>query len=119
MKWVINKNKAICPQIYIIVCSLIANGSLKPNQRLFSVRKMSNKLQVNPNTIQKAFGQLAEKGVLYSIKNNGWFVTDNINLAKQILEEHIKDITQNFIFEMSSLGLTKSEILEMIRKFMT
>lgn len=117
MKWDIDKGKVICPQIYISVCLQIAHGSLKPNERLLSIRKISDEIKVNPNTIQKTFGILARKGVLYSKRNIGWFVSSDIHIANQIIEEQIRKLTNNFILDMQQLGLTKNEILEMIRKY--
>ena len=117
MKWDIDKDKPVCPQIYMMICSQIANGVLKPNQKLLSVRKLSYKLDVNPNTIKKTFKLLAEKGVLYSVKNNGWFVSDNSNVLKENIDRQIREVTRNFMYEMNQLGLSKNKILEIIREY--
>ena len=41
---------------------LIASAELKPNEVLPSVRVLSQKLSINPNTLQKAYAELERKG---------------------------------------------------------
>ena len=43
----------------------IISGKLKPNEKLASVRELSLKLKVNPNTLQKALSELEELKLIY------------------------------------------------------
>ena len=53
---------------------LISSGILKENDKMPSVRILSVKLSVNPNTIQRAYTDLVNAGVLYSVGGKGCFV---------------------------------------------
>ena len=65
MSWQLDKNRAICPQICERLCVEIANGTLKPNDKLASVRELAIRAGVNPNTVQKAFEQLEQDELIY------------------------------------------------------
>ena len=53
----------------------IAMGFLSPDEPLPSVRQLSSELGINPNTIQKAYRQMEQEGLIYSRPGRGSFVT--------------------------------------------
>ncbi len=63
-------NEQICQGIQ----SLIVGGILSEDEQLPSVRELSLRLTVNPNTVQKAYRELENQGYIYSIKGKGCFV---------------------------------------------
>lgn len=83
--------KTIHEQIETKLRELIINGILSPDEQLPSVREMSIELTVNPNTVQRAYKELEQKGFIYSIKGKGNFVspTDNVQGAKRIEELYL------------------------------
>ena len=44
---------------------LILNGALKPGEKMPSVRQLAMDLSINPNTIQRAYMQLEQEGLIY------------------------------------------------------
>ncbi len=68
--------KAIYEQIYDEIVRLIFSKSLKPDEKLPSVRELASMIRINPNTIQKAYKYLEEDNYIYSIKGVGNFVKD-------------------------------------------
>ena len=52
----------------IIICVLLKD------EQLPSVRSVAKELAVNPNTIQKAYGYLEQRGIIYSQPGRGSFV---------------------------------------------
>ena len=64
----INQRSAqpIYEQILENVETLIISGVLLKDEQLPSVRSVARDLAVNPNTIQKAYGLLEERGIIYS-----------------------------------------------------
>jgi GntR family transcriptional regulator len=61
-------------QIVQQVREQIARGELRPEQRLPSVRQLSQELVVNPNTIARAYTELEREGTLVSRAGLGIFV---------------------------------------------
>lgn len=53
---------------------LIVGGALEPDSKMPSVRSLGVDLAVNPNTIQRAYNQLEQKGYLYTVSGRGSFV---------------------------------------------
>ncbi|MEE0435121.1 MAG: GntR family transcriptional regulator [Peptococcaceae bacterium] len=66
--------KPIYEQIVDSVENLIISGALVKDEQVPSVRAVAKDLAVNPNTIQKAYGLLEERGIIYSRPGRGSFV---------------------------------------------
>ena len=95
----------------------IASGKLKPGEQVPPVRQVAMELEVNPNTVQRAFSKLEEEGVMESRRTAGRYVTDNSELIHFLRRELAKEKIRNFVHEMKDLGLSTrqvEEILEMI-----
>ena len=52
-----------------------------------SVRNLAMELSINPNTIQRAYGELERQGYIYSVKGRGNFVSNNARLKEQKQKE--------------------------------
>ncbi len=105
MKWQLDKQRPICPQICEQLCVGIASGEFAPNERLLSVREVAVAAGVNPNTVQKSFEQLEGQGLIYSVRGSGWFVGDDISLAKTQVDELRRLKAESYLAEMAQLGL--------------
>ena len=66
--------KPIYEQIVESIETLIISGALSKDEQVPSVRAVAKDLAVNPNTIQKAYGLLEERGIIYSRPGRGSFV---------------------------------------------
>ena len=93
---------------------LILCGVLPEDEKLPSVRNLAMELSINPNTIQKAYGELERNGFIYSVKGRGNFVAAN-NRLKEAKKEEIKTQILALVKEGESIGLTKDEILEFLQ----
>ncbi|CAB1248209.1 GntR family transcriptional regulator [Clostridium sp. MT-14] len=109
-------NIPIYVQIMNIVKKKIVNEELKPEDKLFSVREMSVKLKVNPNTIQRAYQELERQGIAYKQRGMGTFVSGDISIIKKLKKEMAQDILCNFIRGMKELGFSSKEIVEVVRE---
>lgn len=67
---------------------LIVHGVYCADAQLPSVRQLAVELSINPNTIQRAFALLESKGVIYSVKGRGNFVSaDGASVRERRLAE--------------------------------
>ena len=57
--------------------NLILKGVLEPGSRMPSVRQLAMELSINPNTIQRAYMQLEQEGLIYPVKGTGNFIADS------------------------------------------
>lgn len=93
----INQRSAqpIYEQILENVENLIISGALLKDEQLPSVRSVAKDLAVNPNTIQKAYGLLEERGIIYSRPGRGSFVAvDGSELKEQRLPQAFSQLDQ-------------------------
>ena len=105
----------ICDQIVSGFIRLKAIGVLKPDDQLPSVRALASKFSVNPNTIQKAYAILESKGIIYSVKGKGSFISDDENSYIAITEAALGDVAQAAKNALE-VGVSKNEIIAVIEK---
>ena len=116
MDWTLDKKRPICPQICEQLCVLIATGKIKAGERLMSVREVAVNAGVTPNTVQKSFEQLEQKGIIYSRRGSGWYVTEDIRVARETMQALVNSKTNAYLNDMYSLGLKNDEIINKIKE---
>lgn len=110
--------KAIYEQIYDEIVRLIFSKSLKPDEKLPSVRELASTIRINPNTIQKAYKYLEEDNYIYSVKGVGNFVKDADEL-KNLYVKNNKDELYKAIMSLKEIGLKDERIIEMVKEFLS
>ncbi|MGE4548627.1 MAG: GntR family transcriptional regulator [Intestinibacillus sp.] len=58
-------------------------GALAPDSQMPSVRQLAMELSINPNTIQRAYGELEKRGIIYSVKGKGNFISSNSGTLRE------------------------------------
>ena len=106
--------KPIYEQLTLQAEKFIITGYLKPDDQLPSVRNLSVKLSVNPNTIQRAYNDLYNKGLIYTITGKGSYVSENaLKILAQSSQERFAQL-EVLVKEMYMLGIDKEKILQLI-----
>ena len=111
-----DSNIPIYMQIIDIVKRKIVKEELKPGDKLLSVREMSSKLKVNPNTIQRAYQELERNDITYKQRGMGTFVKEDISMVKKLKEEMAQNIIYSFIMGMKELGFSSDEIIKIVEE---
>ena len=94
--------------------NLILMGVLEPGSRMPSVRQLAMELSINPNTIQRAYMELEQQGLICPVKGKGSFVTDSSRIRQIGMEEtlsELKKITEKGM----ALGVGEEEMIGVIR----
>lgn len=86
-------------------------GVLRDGDKLPSVRVAANELGVNPNTVQKAYTLLEEKGLICSLPKKGAFVTFVQNEERN--DGRRAEII-GLLTELKEKGITRDEIAELL-----
>lgn len=72
-------------QLVVAVLDAIANGELRPGDKLPAVRALAELALVNPNTVGKAWRELEHLGVTEGRNGSGVFVTPGaVDVAKAV-----------------------------------
>lgn len=93
---------------------LILNGVLKADEKMPSVRTLAMELSINPNTIQRSYGELERQGYIYTVKGRGNFVSDTAELKNEYRRE-IFERLDGVINAAGNAGITKDELIEHIK----
>ncbi|MFZ2539824.1 MAG: GntR family transcriptional regulator [Oscillospiraceae bacterium] len=108
---------AIYEQIIKGIERLIHCGGLEKDQKLPSVREFSAELAVNPNTIQKAYSALEQKGMIYSVKGRGNFVSGDTQNVLNMRYDEILEVLKNNVEEILDLGYNKELLKQKLLQF--
>ncbi len=65
------------------VRAAVAAGVYRAHEPLPSLRGLALEVQVNPNTVQRAYDELEREGVIYSQRGKGLFVADRGTTSAQ------------------------------------
>ena len=114
-KFQFNNKEPIYLQIVELVKKNIAIGDLSPGDKLPSVREMSKDLGVNPNTLQRAYGELERLGITYTRRGMGSFISEGDNSMKDLKVDMGKDLAKKFISDMASIGIDKEESIKILK----
>jgi GntR family transcriptional regulator len=108
----------IYEQIKLQIKEQILSGKLAPNQPLPSIRTLAKELKVGIITAKRAYDDLTNEGLTYSMQGKGVFVG---NVAKEKIAkincEEMERLLKNAIELSKTNGISKAELLEMLNKF--
>ncbi|HJA47781.1 MAG TPA: GntR family transcriptional regulator [Candidatus Agathobaculum intestinipullorum] len=107
----------IYQQILLFLKRSAVSGEIQDGDELPSRRALSALLGVNPNTVQKAYRQLEEEGLIRSHTGaKSCMVLDDeqtTRIRAELLENDAKSVVQ----AMKQMGLSKPEALRLIETF--
>ena len=94
----------------------IVSGKFKPGERIASVRELALTAQVNPNTMQKALTELENRGLIYTERTNGKFVTKNQELIEKVKEDLATKKAKIYLENMKNIGITAKEAIKYLQE---
>lgn len=114
----LSEEKSIYIQISEMIETDILRGILMEEERVPSTNELAKIYAINPATAAKGVNILVDSGILYKKRGIGMFVTQGAK--EQILsrrkEEFFDNFIKNLLQEAASLGLNKSQIIDMINQ---
>lgn len=110
-------NQPIYEQIIDSIKENVVRGFLHSGDELPSVRKMAMQLSVTPNTVAKAYRELERERVIEVIRGKGTYISSEYKPKRD--EDKMREIEEALtrkIVELTYMGVTREEVLEMIEK---
>lgn len=107
-------DKAIYLQMSERLCDDILSGRYKAGDRIPSVRELSEMLEVNTNTVVRAYDRLTRLEIIYTRRGMGYFVAENArslilaSRRKEFMDESLPELFR----QMRLLGITIEELEE-------
>ena len=103
-------------QIVDQVRGAVASGALNPGDQLPTVRQLAVDLEVNPNTIVRAYRELEYDGLLETHQGTGTFISEQkIPRAGDERQRQLNQIVSDAIARAGAAGFTVQELLERMR----
>lgn len=104
-------------QIVDQVCAAVIAGRVAELEPLPSVRALADELVVNPNTVARAYAELARDGIVESRPGKGFFIAPRRQVYTR--PERLRRLApalNAFVSEALMLGFTPDEILEQVEQ---
>ncbi len=113
-----NMDHPFFQQVIDRIGEMILSGELKSGDRIPSVREMSAKMQLNTNTIVKAYDRLQIFGVIRSIRAIGFEVLPEAkdNIINDRKRRFIEETWPVILDEIRILEIDKEQIINEIKK---
>src|ERR1044071_321582 len=95
----------------------VASGALSTGDQLPTVRQLAVDLEINPNTVVRAYKELEIRGLIDTHHGTGTFVGSN--RVKRNDVEHQRQLNQivsDFVARAGAAGFTVEELLEQLQE---
>ncbi|RKY85430.1 GntR family transcriptional regulator [candidate division KSB1 bacterium] len=114
------KGMPIYLQIIEQIKHKIASGELSIGDRIPTVRKLAVDLEINPNTVAKAYNELEREGILDSKQGIGTFVKKNKNiLTIEDRKDKLTELCRKFLDEALWFGFNKEDIMDELNRMIS
>ena len=80
-----------------------------------SVRQLAMELSINPNTIQRAYMQLEQEGLIYPVKGKGNYIADSEEVRKISIASYTKEL-KDLIRKGKAIGVEEEDLIYIIRE---
>lgn len=115
-----NNSKAIYLQIADDICDKVLTSEFAPDQRIPSVREYAAQVEVNVNTVMRAYDYLAGLEIIYNKRGLGFFAAPDsrrkvIDLRRR---EVLGDGVQTVFRQLAMLDITPAQLSEMYQQYL-
>ncbi|MBO4305769.1 MAG: GntR family transcriptional regulator [Clostridia bacterium] len=96
--------------------SCILSGDIGEDGKLPSVRYLSQHLNINPNTLQRAYAEIERRGLCYSVPGNGRFISPDA--LKKLSEQSLSQTAEleALVTALRQKGVPMNSVLEVVRR---
>lgn len=102
-------------QIILQVEMAIADGRLSAGTQLPTVRALAVDLEINPNTVARAYSELEIRGIVTTQQGSGTFISDqDVTLDEEERKQILHRLVQSFLASASSYGFSTDDIIQFL-----
>ena len=110
MEWNFKNGIPIYTQIVDEMTMRIASGTYAPGEKIPAVREFAMEAGVNPNTMQRALSELERRGLLYSERTSGRFVTKEERILNKLHKDLAKRYFDDLGEKLKKIGMDAEQI---------
>ncbi|GAA4132909.1 GntR family transcriptional regulator [Sphingobacterium kyonggiense] len=114
-----NNEKPIYLQIIDMVMEKILKKEWKNSEKILSVRDLGSSIEVNPNTVMRAYDKLQQDGIIFNKRGLGFYVAeDAIDKILQNKRQHFLSNEAPLFFQTAKLlQISKEELIELYQNY--
>lgn len=118
MAWSFSSDRPVYLQIAERIIRSVLSGEYNSGEQIPSVRQLALEAAVNPNTVQHAFNELENEGVIISKGTLGRFVTEDNEIIEECRKNEARKAVEQFAENMKRLSITEKQAIIMVKEAM-
>ena len=113
------ETQAIYQQVADHVCEMILRAGWPEEGRIPSVRELAMDLQVNPNTVNKGYAYLQDRGIIYNQRGIGYFASEGAaDLTRKLKRtDFVANEIPRVFKTMTLIGMDLPELADLWEEF--
>ncbi|GIP36999.1 GntR family transcriptional regulator [Paenibacillus sp. J31TS4] len=115
LQFELDLSQPLYEQVWNHVRSSVAKGVIGLGEKMPSVRELAQMLQINPNTVMRAYQELERDGLTETRRGQGTFITSDPIKVATVRESLAQAAVEEFLARMDGLGFTVRDVMQMIR----
>ena len=103
----------IYKQIVQLLSGKILSGALSPGKKIPSIRDVTAELNVNPNTVAKAYRELELAGLIETRRGMGCFVAERDDARHTLTDEkrrHLDTLFASLVTSAGMFGISEQDV---------
>lgn len=118
MAWTFSGDRPVYLQISERIIMSVLSGKYGAGEQIPSVRQLALEAAVNPNTVQHAFSELENEGIIVSKGTMGRYVTDDTAVIEGCRQRFAENLVKELISKATELSVSKEKLIEMLEEGM-
>ncbi len=116
MAWSFSQDRPVYIQISERITISVLSGKYALSEQIPSVRQLALEAAVNPNTVQHAFSELENEGIIISKGTLGRYVTDSAEVVEKCRKKLAKQWVSELVSKAGELSVSRRELITMIEE---
>ncbi len=116
MAWSFSSDRPVYIQVAERIRRSVILGEFAPGEQIPGVRQLAMAAAVNPNTVQHAFAELEDEGLLESRGTLGRFVTEDLEAIENCKKKQTQDLVHDFVLKSKELSISEETLITMIKE---
>ena len=111
-----NSTLPIYQQVEMDIIKDMLNGTLSLGEKMLSGRDLAVKYKINPNTASRVYQELELKGLCFTKRGMGTFVSEDEEILKAERENLAREYTKDYLRKMQDLSVSAEQLKEYIEE---
>ncbi|WP_088012355.1 GntR family transcriptional regulator [Gottfriedia acidiceleris] len=116
MEFIVNNREPVYLQVVRHFKQQIAKRLLEAGQEIPSRRELAVQFNINPNTVQKAYKEMEEQGLITTERNFPSKITTDVNVLNGVRNELIMEAVNEFVDSIKVINVPVEELLTMVKQ---